>query len=171
MSEVKKLLDSRTVKAIKAPGETVKPAERAVVVKDEAKFFSEETVKKVTEEVRELARKYDRDVLVETYLKPPDDQLDKVKEMSKEERAEFFKKWAQERMKAEGLVGVYILVCKEPSHLHVEASNRARTIFDREFVDKLVKELLSSFRKKEYDDGLTAAVKMVSEKLAAEVKR
>jgi hypothetical protein len=171
VAEVKKTLGTRAAKNIAAPAKTVKPAGRTVVVKDDAKFFSEETIKKVTEEVRELARKYDRDVLVETYLKPPDDQVDKVKEMSKEDRDKFFKKWAEERMKAEGLAGVYILVCKEPSYLYVEASNRAKTIFDREFVDKLVKELLSNFRKKEFDGGLMAAVKMVGEKLAAEVKR
>jgi S1-C subfamily serine protease len=169
LSEVKRILNTRTVKDVRTPEKTTRVAS-AVVVKDEAKFFSEGAVNKATEQVHELARKYDRDLLVETYPKVPADQVDKVKEMNAQERANFFRVWARARIKAQGLVGVYVLVCKEPSYVRVEVSNRAKVLFDEGFVKELVKDLLAQFRKKEYDEGLSGAVKMVSDKLAAEVK-
>jgi hypothetical protein len=165
VSEVKKLLGRRDVKDLKAPEATVKPAERAAEVKDDGHFFSEEAVKKATEEGRELARRYHRDLLVETFPAPPDDQADKVKEMRPAERERFFEAWARERIKAEGLVGVYVLVCREPSHLRVEVARGARSAFDEDFVKRLVKELLAKFKEKEFDQGLAAAVRLTGERL------
>jgi hypothetical protein len=170
VSEVKQFLDTRTVKDIRAPETTVKPAGRAVVVKDEAKFFGDKAVEKATEEVHELYRKYARDLLVETFKTPPPDELEKFKAMDAQEKAKFFRGWAEERARAEGLVGVYVLITREPGHLEVIVSSRARRVFDDDFVKKLVKELLARFKAKEYDEGLAATVKMVREQLEAEVK-
>jgi hypothetical protein len=63
--------------------------------------------------------------------------------------------------------GIYILICKEPGHLQVEITPKLRSVLDSGFQDKLGEALLEDFRKKQYDQALQAAVKIVSEKLGA----
>ena len=135
-------------------------------VKDEAKFFSPETVKKANEEIRAIMRKYEKDVLIETFPSVPEGQLEKVKAMPPDERAQFFHTWATERMDARVVNGVYILVCKNPTRVQVEASAKARNVFDKRTMEKLSEMLVSRFQKKEFDDGILAAIQFVREKLA-----
>src|SRR5262249_15458732 len=134
-------------------------------VRDEAKFFGPDAVKKANDQARELYRKHRADVLVETFPAPPDDQAEKVKAMSNEDREKFFRKWAAERAEARVVRGVYILVCKEPSHVTFEITGPARDRFTAADREKLRDLLLKEFRMKRFDDGLLAAVKFVSEKL------
>jgi len=148
-------------------------AARAVApeIKDDAKFFSPDAVKKANEEIREIMRKFNRDLLIETFATPQGDQEAKVKEMSREERRKFFVKWANERTRDRVVNGVYILISKSPSHVQIEVTPRARSVFDDRAVEKLVEILLTDFREKRFDDGLAAAVKFVREKLAAAASR
>jgi uncharacterized membrane protein YgcG len=142
----------------------------APVIRDDAKFFSPEVVKKANEDIREIYRKYDRDVLVESFMTVPDQHKDKVKAMSSEERSKFFQSWGEERTKATAAKGVYILVCKEPAHVRVVVTPGARAVFDRAAQEQLSKALLNNFREKQFDGGLTAAIKFIREKLAASSK-
>lgn len=139
----------------------------APVIKDDGKFFSPEAVKKANEEIREIAKNYRADLLIETYESVPADQVDKVKAMSTRERSEFFRRWARARAEAEVVNGVYILICRNPSHLFVEPTLKFRSNFDEETVKKLDSILLQDFREKHYDEGLAAAIKFVREKLAS----
>ncbi len=117
VTEVKALLNSREIKALgTAPREKAQTFE----VRDRAKFFSEEAVKKANDEIGALAAKYNCEILVETFVAPPEGKVEKVKAMSNEERAKFFKEWAEERIKAENVNGLYVLVCRTPTHLYVE---------------------------------------------------
>src|SRR5690349_13554669 len=68
-------------------------------VKDEGKFFSADAIKKANEQIHELTRKTGKDLLIETYATVPTDQVEKVKAMSREERARFFRSWAEERVR------------------------------------------------------------------------
>src|SRR5262249_6214353 len=82
-------------------------------VKDDAKLFTDEAIKKANDQIREIAQKYDRDLLVETFASVPADEVENVKKMDKEERGKFFEKWANERAKFRAVNGVYVLICKE----------------------------------------------------------
>src|SRR6516162_8144247 len=124
-------------------------------IKDDGKFFSAEAVKKANKQIREIARKYDRDLLIETVAAVPGDQAERVKGMSAQERSKFFYNWASDRAEAAVVHGVYILICKEPSRLEIVITPRARKAFDREAFDKLRDSLLKSFREKHYDEGLS----------------
>jgi TPM domain len=132
-------------------------------VKDEGKFFSADAVKKANEQILELARRTDRDLLIETFAAVPADKAEKVKGLSAEERGKFFRDWAEERMRRAAVNGVYVLACKEPSRLEVGVSARARSVFDRVNHDRLTRLLLDKFRAKKYDDGLLEAVKLVND--------
>jgi uncharacterized membrane protein YgcG len=135
-------------------------------IKDDGKFFSAEAVKKANKQIREIARKYERDLLIETFPTVPGGQAERVKAMAPEERDKFFLNWASDRAEAAVVHGVYILVCKEPAHLEVVITKKAKTVFDKEAFQKLRDLLLKHFREKHYDEGLQAAVDFVQEKLA-----
>jgi S1-C subfamily serine protease len=165
--EVKQFLLSREVKAV---GKLDVPRRVAEVftVKDGGKFFSDDAVKKSNEGIKEIEKKYERDLLIETFATVPGGEAEaaKVKAMSRDDRAAYFRKWARERLKEEQVNGVYILACKEPSHLVVEVPARAQAVLGDNAGKELADLLLARFREKKYDDGLAEAVKLVSEKLA-----
>jgi hypothetical protein len=135
-------------------------------IKDDGKFFSADAIKKANEEIRDIERKYERDLLIETFPTVPDNQADKVKAMSREDRENFFRKWAEKRAQDVVVNGVYILVCRDPAHVQVAVTDRVRLLFDTEVVKRLVQMLIAKFREKRFDDGLAEAVKFVRAKLA-----
>lgn len=137
----------------------------APVVKDEGKFFSPETVQKANEEIRDIARQSGRDLLVETYASAPGAQLDKVKDMSREEKVQFFRSWAARRTDAAVVNGVYILVCRNPAYYYVAVTPSARQAFDGAATRKLRQLLDKDFRDKRFDDALLETTKFVREQL------
>ena len=60
------------------------------IIKDDGKFFSAEAVKKANEEIRDITRKFGRDLLVETFATVPADQAERVKTINADERDRFF---------------------------------------------------------------------------------
>jgi uncharacterized membrane protein YgcG len=140
-------------------------------IRDEGKFFSAEAVKKANKEIREIAKKYDRDLLIETFATIPGEQAERVKKMSAEERARFFRNWATDRAEAAVVHGVYILVCREPPFLEIIVTAKARQAFDQQAFEKLRTLLLTAFRDKRYDEGLQNGVNFVREKFAATVSK
>jgi len=136
-------------------------------IKDDGKFFGADAIKKANKQIREIARKYERDLLIETFSAVPGDQSARVKAMSREERDKFFLNWATDRSEAAVVNGVYVLICKDPSHLEIVITKKARPIFDKAAFEKLRELLLKNFREKHYDEGLDAVVNFVQEKLAA----
>jgi uncharacterized membrane protein YgcG len=136
-------------------------------IKDEGKFFSPEALKKANEQIRELYRKYDRDLLIETYPSVPADKKDKIKEMSKQDRDKFFLEWAKSRADAAVVRGVYILICKEPGRIEVYRTQKGGSFLDAASRNKLIKSMTEEFGDKEYDKGLMAGIKFVQEKMAA----
>jgi S1-C subfamily serine protease len=163
--EVKHFLSSKNVRALGKLDVPKRDAE-VLTIKDEGKFFSPEVVKQANEDITALTKKYHRDLAIETFPTVPDDQAEKVKAMSKDDRAAFFRQWARERVKEEQVDGIYILICKQPSHLTVEIPARLEGQLDAKARKELVDQLLSRFREKKYDEGLTETVKFVSEHLA-----
>jgi uncharacterized membrane protein YgcG len=136
-------------------------------IRDGGKFFSADAVKKANKEIREIAKKYDRDLLIETVATIPGDQAERVKAMPREERAKFFRNWATDRADVAVVHGVYILICKEPAFVEISITQRGRQAFDRESFEKLRDLLVKSFHEKRYDEGLQGAVDLVRERFAA----
>jgi hypothetical protein len=135
-------------------------------VKDLAGFFKPEAVAKANKEIREIARSYDRDLLVETFPVIPGDQSVRVKGMPVTEREKFFANWAEDRAEAAVVNGIYVLICKEPAHLQVLVTQKGRQVFDREAQGRLRTILLKNFREKKYDQGLQEAIQFVRDRLA-----
>jgi Trypsin-like peptidase domain/TPM domain len=166
VTEVKALLASREVRAITGSQTLIPQRAPDALLKDEAKLFSDEAVKKVTEELRDIAKKYRREVIVETYPTVPAKDVDRVKDMTREERNKYFRNWATQRLHSEGINGVLILICKNPSHLEVEFSERVRSIFSAKDTKQIIELLVGKFRDKQFDEGLLDALQYVRDKLA-----
>jgi len=145
---------------------TVASAPVAPEIKDQGKFFSAEAVKKADEEIRLIAQKYDRDVLIETYPSPPADQIDKVKAMSAKERNEFFNKWALERAKFRVVRGLYIFLCKEPRGLFIEVSPGTRKVFTDEVRNQLFGVIRKEFAQGRFDEGLAEGLHFIEVQFA-----
>jgi hypothetical protein len=134
-------------------------------IKDDGKFFSAEAIKKANEQIREICRKFDKDLLIETYPTPPAGDLDKVKNLSREERTKYFRKWAEERVKERVVNGVYVLICKDPTFLYVDVTSKAQAVFSVKNGLKVRDLLVAAFSEKRFDEGLAEAVRFVQEKL------
>src|SRR5262249_12720612 len=135
-------------------------------IRDEAGFFSAETVQKAKELVRQIKDRHHEDVDVETYKSPPADKLERVKAMDKGARREFYAEWARERARERDLHGVFILITREPGHLTVGKAGTGRrfTNADR---DRVEAHLLAAFKAKEYDKGLLEALHMIDSAMAS----
>jgi Trypsin-like peptidase domain/TPM domain len=166
VSEVKLFLGTRDVRGV--TDNDLAPAHTALArVQDDAHFFSEEAVKKAAEEIRDLAKKYDRDLVIETIPTLTEEDLKRVGELKGEEREKFFQALAEARMKKAGILdGMYLVMWKTPGHLRIVVPERARKVFDVKSTEKFLAQLLTLFRAKKFDDGLDAAVKFAREKLS-----
>ncbi len=135
-------------------------------IKDEAKFFSPDAIKKANELIRQLARRTGFDLLIETLPAPPGEQADKLEKMSPADRNKFYASLAKQRANEVAVRGIYVLVTRTPPHLELAARHLPRR-FTRDDFDKLRSMLIEAFRAKKYDEGLLNAVKMVQDKLTS----
>jgi S1-C subfamily serine protease len=170
ITEVKRLMNRRSVQALRAVAASDPPKkdekkdpqrEKALVSKDPAKFFGEEAFKKVTPAAELLFKEKKIDLMVETFATPPKGDAEKVRAMSAMDREKFFREIALERGKAEKVNGVYILVNKNPGFVYVERVGDADLPAD--LGSRLRNQLITSFKEKKFDEGLTKAVEMVLE--------
>ena len=169
LSEVKRLLKRRSVIALRTmteeppkPKEPLKPArEKALESKDAAKLFSAEAWKKVQPAVDQLFKDKGTDFLIETVEVPPKSTAEKVKAMSAEDREKFFHELVVERVKAEKIQGIYILICRSPSYLYVGTTGDAA--FPTANASKIRETLLTSLREKKFNDGLGKVVQIALE--------
>lgn len=141
------------------------PARAAV--KDEAGFFSATAIQKANSEIAEIQRRFRKNLLIETVRTVPDDKVDRVKQMDRSARDSFFHKWANERARADGVNGVYVLICKSPGHVQVEAgADTKKRAFTPQNERALSNLLITAFREKKYDRGLEDAVSYVQRSMA-----
>lgn len=141
------------------------PAGGSAGVRDEGKFFSTDAIQAAERTIRQIQADEHRDVLIETVPDIPQDLREQFQEKGK---AKFFEDWADSRAKERGISGVYILICRNPSHLQAAVGNvteqKLFTITDR---DELVRVLLKQFRQKQFDQGLLDAVDFIQRRMKA----
>jgi uncharacterized membrane protein YgcG len=141
----------------------------AAEVKDDGKYFTPEGIQKANEIINEISTKYQKDLVIETFASVPGDEAEKekIRGLSGEDKAAYFRKWAEKRAEALKVNGVYILLCKDPRYLRIEVTNKARSVFDRKAVAKLRDAMFAEFRDQRFDEGLLAGAKVVRDTFAA----
>jgi hypothetical protein len=168
VSEVKRFMNTQKVREIRPPPGAAAVAREPFKIRDESKFFSSEAVQQANQEIAEIAHRYGRDLLIETYPTVPADDADRVKSMSREERLAYFRDWARKRTQAEHLNGVMILICRNPSILYVNVSPSAARVVTADEEKAIHGALLTAFKDNKYDDGLTEAVRLVRQAFASQ---
>lgn len=180
LSEVKRFLNRRSVQALrstanpsqdnpdgKSTGKTEEPAKRtrttALKSKDDGKFFSPEVWKKVQPTAELLLKERDIDFQVETIATAPRGDAAKLRALPAAEREKFFKEFAKERCKSEKLSGIYVMVCRNPGFLWIEMMGDGGAKFPAGFGSKLTSIMLTAFKDKKYDEGLTEAIQAILE--------
>jgi uncharacterized membrane protein YgcG len=135
-----------------------RPAPAAVEVKDEGKFFSTDAVSKANQRIKEIKEQTGNDLLIETFAEIP---ADRKTDYKPERKDEFFTRWARENARQRKVAGVYVLVCRDPSHLQIDrvAAGRVFSAADR---GKLRDLLIAQFKEKKFDEGLAEAVTFVA---------
>jgi uncharacterized protein len=132
-------------------------------VNDDAQFFSPQAVEQANLKIQSIRKEFKKDLLIETVTAVPAEMQSNLDQLG---RQRFFAEWADQRAEAARLSGIYILLCKEPSHLQVrvgrQTRERAFTLADR---DELVQNLLPLLKAKQFDVALAEAVDFVQQKL------
>lgn len=132
-------------------------------VRDDAKFFSADAIQSAQHIIEQIKSDEHRDVLIETVPDIPEDLRDQFQQKGK---TKFFQDWANLRAKERRISGVYVLICKSPSHLQVAVGNvteqKLFTVADR---DELAHVLLQQFRQHHFDDGLLDGVKFIQQRM------
>jgi len=158
------------------------PAARAQV-HDGAKLFKPEAIEKADQQIKHIRERYGRGLVIETVSAVPPDRAKRYNLKDAGQRKECFEDWANERIRAERLNGISVLICLEPRHIQVTVTEGTENLFTEWnrrqlhalLVDKLqpdnpdqsgVQEFFNKLRKKRSnDDGLLAAVGYVESKL------
>ena len=177
LSEVRRLVNRPSVQALRSTEPRGGPAAQAkdgkepakprrespLVGKDDGRFFSEEVWKKAQAVAEQLLNEKGLDLLIETYPTVPGSDADKLRAMTPADREKFLKEFAAGRTKAEKVVGLYVVVNRNPGSLYVDRTEAAAGKISEEAVNRVKQALLTAFREKKFDEGLATALQVVLE--------
>lgn len=129
-------------------------------VNDGAKFFSDAAVEAANQKIKRISTEFKKDLVIDTVASVPADMQAKFKEQGK---TKFFREWSNKRAMDASVNGVYILICREPGHVQVEAGDATRrsNAFNDADRARVVQRMTEAFKEKKFDAGLTAAVDTV----------
>jgi uncharacterized membrane protein YgcG len=131
-------------------------------VRDEAALFSPAAVAQADAGIEEIRRTEHKDLVIETYPAVPEDQARAFAAMTRRQREDFFQRWADERARARGVDGVFVLICKSPPTTQVTLGpDTEDRVFPERDRDRLARTLTVSGRRKNYDAELLDAVALV----------
>src|SRR5262249_40951737 len=139
----------------------------ALPIKDEAGFFSDAALNKANAAVRDIRRRFARDVLIETFNEVPPERAQGVDLQNPASRRKLFAAWAEDRQKSAKLDAISVLVCKNPMSLQVAVGPKTSAKFSNADRDKLAGILIGKFKAKEYDAGLMEGLASISAALKA----
>jgi hypothetical protein len=128
-------------------------------VHDNAGIFSQSAVDKANSAMTQIQEKHNKQFVVETFAKVPDDKLDQLQQLGDEQ---FFDQWLTERAQYENVNGVYALVCMDPNHHYIDIRAGKNTTARGEFTNADAQRVLgvmkADFHAKRYDEGLQQSV-------------
>lgn len=139
-------------------------------VRDNGRLFTPETVTEARTIIKDIEAKFKHSVTVETFATIPDDKkaaFDKAKK-SKTDVEHFYQQWVQDRAKAAGARGLFILISKTPGHVEVLPDRETRAHeFTNVDAQDLARQLVNDFKDKKFDSGLIAGLDSVRNTMQA----
>lgn len=125
-------------------------------VKDDAGFFSAETVREADRLIAQVKKDTGRDFVVESFPGIPAALRDEFGRMN---RDEFYRNWASGRARHIGVNGVYVLIVRDPSHIELAWSRSGKPALTDAQGRELNQLLVSGFQRRDYDAALLSAVR------------
>ncbi len=163
ISEVKALLETRAVKALKADKAAVaKPVKTGpLTLQDEAKLVSADVAKQINALLKQLDDN-DLAVLVLTLPAAPldDSAKEKLRTSSSGERSAYFKQLANERRQA-AEADLVVLVCFDPKSLYIDMTGLAAKQLPEGFGKTLANLLIEKLKEGQPDAALLAVVQAI----------
>ncbi len=136
---------------------------RAADVLDGGSFFNADVLAQANQKIRAIEQKSGHEIRIETFATVPADKVEAVAKMDKSQRETFFKQWQHDRAEATKSRGVFVLICKNPSHLRLWAGTAIQHAgFGAAQAQTVREKLLSGFKAKEYDKTLTDVVEQLA---------
>jgi hypothetical protein len=136
-------------------------AEPAVVL-DGAQFFSREAVQQAQEAMQALQDRYQKDLVIETFARPPLLARTVHNLNNDEQRERYVANWARRLSHKAGADGIYVLICQDPLEVQVVAGRRVRgKAFRSRDGLQLAALLKSELQEGHADEGLREAVQFV----------
>lgn len=136
-------------------------------VKDDAKLFKPETIKKAEETARALAKKGIQ-LMIATYPTIPPGMTEKVKQMNAKEREAVFEEWSKKQLEKLGPGILQIVLTDDPKHLQVTiGADVIKKGFTAEDRQKLTRAMLEKLNKNQIDAALEGALSTLRSRLDA----
>jgi WD40 repeat protein len=142
------------------------PEAQSLPIRDMAKMFSQGAIIKAKNDIGEFKKRYNRDLVIETFLTLPDGNSEKVKAMSDMDRKDFFGRLVQDRMREERVNGVYVFYCLNPGLLTSQQSDERDAVLDNAAWDKFLDGMMALVKEQKNDEALEFAVTFVGTALA-----
>lgn len=134
-------------------------------VEDHAGLFSKDAVEKANGRITQIERETGKSLLIETINRVPEKDREQVKTHTGREK--YFERYAEKQTESRAVLGIYVLICKDPRWLEVYSNVKGVGSADRLRVKERLQERLHTPKDEHYDDalqGLVADVREVLEK-------
>lgn len=133
---------------------------RAADINDGGGFFSKAAIEKSLISLKELETKYETEIRIETLAEVPDGKADEVTKMSVENRGRYFNELLIRRITETGAKGIYVLICKKPSHVRVRAHINTNS------GQAIASSMQPKFKEKDFDGGLADGIAAIGAELS-----
>ena len=135
-------------------------------IRDNAGFFSEDALRQGNFDLRDIKQRHGKELFIETHATIPADLQPQLKQLGENK---FYAQWTARRATDAKVDGAAVLITKDPPYLHVMVGDRANQsgAFTTADGAKLREQLRTSFKEKQYDQGLLSAVRTFRETLTS----
>jgi hypothetical protein len=124
-------------------------------INDSGRFFTPQAVESAKKRIESIKNEFNRDIVVESFTSIPEADRTKFQQMDRAGQDKYVSDWAERRTKELNVNGVYMLICRQPSKLHVRTTQNS---VSRDVQLEIQSKLLSAFRSRQFDDGLLSAI-------------
>jgi uncharacterized protein len=143
---------------------------RGAGLEDKGEFFSERAKTEASKLISQTASKFHKDLRIETFAEIPESERAGTNLKDKAAVNAMFEKWARREAGDKDVNGVFVLMVKKPSHLHVVVDKGTQlktfTSTDR---DALVALMITNLKQKKFDEALLEGTRFVTSQFSRHV--
>lgn len=140
-------------------------------IQDHAGLFSSEAKAEVAKVMSDLHKRTGRDLFVETFGEIPSKWGGGVDLKDRAAAHSMYERWAGNQARDGRVNGVYVLIVKQPGHLHSVVGNETlKNAFSMADRDELIKTMMTRLKEKNFDGALRDGASFVSRTISRNLK-